>query len=168
MNHARIVLAGWVVLNLAGWADAAAHGRTDRQYRTIAGTLVVGDVGMSTLRAALEVLPRKPQRIDIVDDRKLPAAVRTQVEHMDAFVPEGGQTIYLRRQSPTLREAEFAGGPYTLMLALVLWHEMAHADGLDERGARSREEGLWHEFIRAGRVEGGLGLAYLRELQARK
>ena len=87
---------------------------------------------------------------------------------MDAFVPIGTQTIYLRRQSRTLREAEYAGGPARLMLALVIWHEMAHIEGLDEYGARRREEELWSEFIRSGRVDESIGLAYLRELRARK
>ena len=45
---------------------------------------------------------------------------------------------------------------------------LAHVEGLDERGARQREEELWMEFIRNSRVDGGFGMAYLRELQARK
>ena len=69
----------------------------------------------------------------------LSGATLKRVAEMDAFVPIGTQTIYLRRQSRTLREAEYAGGPARLMLALVIWHEMAHIEGLDEyRCATSR------------------------------
>jgi hypothetical protein len=189
MNHARLVLAGWVVLNLAGQAQgtAAQERRNQRKHvsrqdlvasgeivtrsratRTIVDTIVAGDINVSTLRAALEVLPRRPKRIDVVDDRDLSSAILKQVADMDAFVPVGAQTIYLRRQSRTLRDAEYAGGLDTLMLALVIWHEMAHVEGLDERDARRREEELWREFMWTGRVDGSLGLVYLRELQARK
>jgi hypothetical protein len=54
------------------------------------------------------------------------------------------------------------------MVALVIWHEMAHVDGLDERDAQGREEALWGEFIRKGRVDATLGLTYLRELKGRR
>jgi hypothetical protein len=188
MNHARLVLAGWVVLKLAGEAQGAEQERRDqprrvsssdviasgqivtrdRAIRTIIDTVVAGNITVPTLRAALEVLPRRPTRIEVVDDRDLSGPLLKQVAEMDAFVPVGTRTIYLRRQSRTLRDAEYAGGPDILMLALVIWHEMAHVEGLDERGARRREEELWSEFIRSGRVDGSIGLAYLRELKARK
>ena len=45
---------------------------------------------------------------------------------------------------------------------------LLHVLALDEREARQREEELWMEFIRNSRVDGGFGMAYLRELQARK
>jgi hypothetical protein len=163
MIQTRSALVGWMVLNLAASGSTATM-----QERTIIDTVVVGDISASTLRAALEVLPRRPKRIDIVDDRDLPAVTAKQIREMDAFVPVGSQTICLRRQSRALRAAESAGGPDTLVLALVIWHEMAHVEGLDERGARQREEELWMEFIRNNRVDGGFGMAYLRELQARK
>lgn len=169
MNHARLILAGWLVLNLAGGTPVAtAQKRINGNHRTILETVVAGDVDVPTLRAALEVLPRRPMRIDVVDDRNLSGPTLKQVAEMDAFIPIGTQTIYLRRQSRTLREAEYAGGPARLMLAVVIWHEMAHIDGLDEYRARRREEELWSEFIRSGRVDESMGLAYLRELRARK
>jgi hypothetical protein len=72
------------------------------------------------------------------------------------------------RSSSTLREAEYSGGPYVLMLAVVIWHEMAHTEGLDERHARQREENLWKEFVRRGMVDSVLGLTYLAELRRRR
>jgi hypothetical protein len=136
--------------------------------RTIGNTVVVGDIDIRMLRTVLEVLPRQPARITVVDDTDLSAAALTRTAGMDAFVLVGSRAICLRRQSPTVREAESTGGPYLLVLAVVIWHEMAHAEGLDERDARHREEALWSDFIRSGRVETSLGLTYLRELQTRK
>jgi hypothetical protein len=54
------------------------------------------------------------------------------------------------------------------MLAVVIWHEMAHADGGDEAEARDREEELWRQYLRTGRVDGGVGLTYLAELRRRR
>lgn len=54
------------------------------------------------------------------------------------------------------------------MLAAVIWHEMAHTEGLDERGAREREETLWKQFVQRGLVDSSTGLAYLDELKRRR
>jgi len=78
------------------------------------------------------------------------------------------RVIYLRRQGPTLIAAEYSGGPYVLMLAIIIWHEMAHTEGLDERQAQHREEDLWKEFMRRDLVDRSLGLTYLVELQRRQ
>jgi hypothetical protein len=173
VEHLRFALASWLALTLVGGSvNAAQESRLvvsqPRARRTIGDTVLIGDFDVPTLRAALEVLPRKPALIEVVDDRDLSAAVRKEVADLDAFVPVGTQTICLRRQSPTMREAEFTGGPYRLMLASVIWHEMAHAEGFNERDARHREEELWNDFIRSGRVESSVGLAYLHELGGRK
>ena len=58
-----------------------------------------------------------------------------------------GRTIYLIRDSAIIHEAERSGGPYLFILAAVIWHEMAHTDGLDEAQARRREEELWRGFV---------------------
>jgi hypothetical protein len=136
--------------------------------RVIAGTVVVGDVDTRTLRSALDALPRRPERIVMVTDAKLPPGVRRQMRDLDGFVPVGSRTIYLRRPSVTVREAESSGGPYRLMLAAVIWHEMAHAEGCDEAEARRREEDLWQQFVRGRLVDGSVGLTYLDELRRRR
>src|SRR5262245_14795158 len=81
----------------------------------IAGTLVIGDVDTRTFDAALEALPRRPDRIVVVSTVAIPPAFASQLRHLDGFVPVGSRVIYLRRESATLREAE-SGGPYLLML----------------------------------------------------
>jgi hypothetical protein len=98
----------------------------------IDGTLVVGEFDTRTLRAALEVLPRRPIVVVSADAEAIAsadAATRGARRHsLDAFVPVGSRVVYLR-PSATLCEAEISGGPYVLMLASVIWHEMAHAEG---------------------------------------
>ena len=54
------------------------------------------------------------------------------------------------------------------MLAVIIWHEMAHAEGLDERQAQLREEDLWKEFMQRGLVDRTFGLTYLTELRRRR
>lgn len=65
----------------------------------------------------------------------------------------------------TLGEAEISGGPYVLMLAAVICHELAHVDGCDEAQARERETALWQEFVKSSRVDSSIGLTYLAELR---
>jgi hypothetical protein len=54
------------------------------------------------------------------------------------------------------------------MLAAVIWHEMAHLDGLGEAQARRREEELWTGFVATRTVETTFGLVYLAELRRQK
>ena len=104
----------------------------------------------------------------MVDDEAVPPALEKQQRDLDAFVPIGSRVIYLRRQSVTLLAAEYSGGPYVLMLAAVIWHEMAHTEGLDERHAQQREEDLWKQFVQRSLVESSVGLTYLDELRRRR
>lgn len=136
--------------------------------RIIAGTVVNGDIDARVLEAALEVLPRRPERIAVVNTNTLVLAKDLQLRGLDAFVVCGSSVIYLRRQSATLTAAEYSGGPYVLMLAVVIWHEMAHTEGLNERRAQQREEALWMDFTRRGLVDSALGLTYLVELRRRR
>ena len=120
------------------------------------------------LAAAIEVLPRPPERIVMVDTKELPRTQEGQLRELDAFVLRGSRVIYLRRQSATLRAAEYSGGPYVLMLAVIIWHEMAHAEGLDKRQAQQREEVLWNQFVQRDLVDAAVGLTYLDELRRRR
>jgi hypothetical protein len=136
--------------------------------RILSGTVVNGDVDARTLQAAIEALPRRPERIVVVETKALPPAQESRLRDLDAFVLSGSRVIYLRRQGRTLLAAEYSGGPYVLMLAVIIWHEMAHAEGLDEPQAQQREEDLWKEFMHRGLVDGSLGLTYLVELRRRR
>jgi hypothetical protein len=158
----------WLVLTgiLIGSTSEAANGQG--RERIVAGTVVSGDFDTRTLRVALEALPRRPERIVIVDTEALPAGHENQLRDLEAFVSIGSRVIYLRRQSPTLLAAEYSRGPYLLMLAVIIWHEMAHTEGLDEPHAQEREEELWKQFVQRGLVDSGVGLTYLDELRRRR
>ena len=136
--------------------------------RIIAGTVVNGEVDARTLAAAFAVLPRRPERIVILDAKKWPPTQEGQPRELDGFVLRDSRVIYLRRQGQTLRAAEYSGGSYVLMLAVIIWHEMAHTEGLDERHAQQREEDLWKDFTQRGLVDSAVGLTYLAELRRRR
>ena len=78
--------------------------------RIVAGTVVSGDIDRRTLLAALEALPRRPERIVMVDNEALPAGHEKQWRDVDAFVPVGARVIYLRRQSQTFSPLSTQGG----------------------------------------------------------
>jgi hypothetical protein len=143
-------------------------GSPETPSRIVPETVINGDSDPRTLRAALEALPRRPERVVVVDTKALPLGHEKRLRDMDAFVSIGSRVIYLRRQSPTLLAAEYSGGPYVLMLAAIIWHEMAHTEGLDERHAQEREEDLWKQFVQRRLVDSGVGLAYLDELRRRR
>ena len=88
------------------WSGAEAGRSSETTSRIVAGTLVSGDIDVRTLGAALEALPRPPERIVVVDNEALPLAREKQWRDLDAFVPVGSRVIYLRRQSLTLLAAE--------------------------------------------------------------
>jgi hypothetical protein len=56
---------------------------------------------------------------------------------------------------------------FDYVLATLIWHEMPHIAGADEREAQSQEEELWQRFVTGRRVEGSLGLRYLALLRNR-
>jgi hypothetical protein len=179
MAHTRplpIATCLFALIGLLIWptnVGAAGQGRdrhrsSETQSRNVAGTVVDGDVDIRTLSAALEALPRRPQRIVVVEADAVPPALEKQLHDLDAFVPIGSRVIYLRRDSATLVAAEYAGGPFLLMLAAVIWHEMAHTESLDEPQAQLREEELWKQFVQRGLVDSGVGLTYLDELRRRR
>jgi hypothetical protein len=136
--------------------------------RIIGGTVVSGDIDARTLSAALDALPRRPARIVVVDAGAEPVSHEKQLRDLDGFVLTGSRIVYVRRQSETLLAAEYFGGPYVLMLAAIIWHEMAHTEGLDERHAQEREEDLWKQFVQRSLVDSGVGLTYLDEMRRRR
>ncbi len=169
----------WICLAVAGIVGCAASAAGNDQRRTgarspepssriIAGTVVTGDVDARTLQSALEALPRRPERIVMVDDAAAMLADHRQLRELDGYVLPGSPVIYLQRRGATLVAAEYSGGPYLLMLAVVIWHEMAHTEGLDEPHAQEREEKLWQQFVQRGIVNSSVGLTYLDELRRRR
>jgi hypothetical protein len=119
------------------------------------------------LTAAIQLLPRAPQRIAVIDAADATGDTRTTLLRLDTFVTKGGAVVYVLRHSALLQGACRNSAFHLLALAAVLWHEMAHVDGADERMARIREQELWTSFVRDQRVDGTIGLRYLTALARR-
>ena len=101
---------------------------------------------------------------------RCPSPTRERVRGLDAFVLGGQTTVVVIRQGATLWRAEVGDAVDRLALASLVWHELAHANGLDERAALEQEQSLWRRFISTGLVDGGVGMTYiarLREVSAR-
>lgn len=117
--------------------------------------------------AALRLLPRLPSRVAVIDANDARPEVRSALKRLDAFVTRGSPVVYVLRQSRLLAGARAGSSLHVHALATVLWHEMAHAEGTDEREARKREQALWTSFLRDQRVDPVIALRYLAALERR-
>lgn len=116
---------------------------------------------------ALRLLPRLPTRLAVLDADDAKGDVRSTLLRLDAFVTTGSPVVYVVRQSPLLHGALAGASNHIHALAAVVWHEMAHVAGADEREARKREQALWTSFIRDQRVDPVIALRYLSALDQR-
>jgi len=121
-----------------------------------------------TLERVLKLLPKQPAQIVIVDPDQIEGDVRKALLQMDAFVTKGGLVVYLTVHSPVLQGALKGWTLYDYILATVIWHEMAHIDGGDEREAQRQEEALLTRYIMDERVDRGDGMRYLAMLKDRR
>jgi len=126
------------------------------------------DAARAAIARSLALVPRRPTRI-IVADRATARRLRPSLSRAaEAFVPIASTTVHLIEQGDTLQHAIAQGGIFDYALAVVIWHELAHAEGADEREAQLREEELWQRFIVEGHVDRARGLAYLALLRHRR
>jgi hypothetical protein len=121
-----------------------------------------------TVARALALLPKRPKQIVVIDAEKTPLALRQRLERVEAFVMVGKPVVCLRMQGPILKRAHRSGGIFDYALAAIIWHEMAHISGADERRAQEQEEDLWQRFIVARQVNTSRALEYLVRLKARR
>jgi hypothetical protein len=119
------------------------------------------------IAAAVALLPQAPVRIAVIDVTQNRPPVRDYLLTLDAFTVKGNGAIYVVQQSELLKEARSGSALHRTMLATVLWHEMAHLSGADERAARKAEETLWMQFVRDGLTDQVTGLRYLLALTKR-
>src|SRR5262245_17507421 len=119
------------------------------------------------LRAAIRILPRLPARVAVVDANDAKAEMKAMLLRLDTFITRGSPVVYVLRHSALLQGARAGNTFHTLALAAALWHEIAHADGADERGARDAEEALWRTFVRDQRIDQLTALRYLTALMQR-
>ena len=115
----------------------------------------------------LQLLPRLPARIAVLDAADARPQVQERLLRLDGFVLEGSPVVYVVKQSALLRGAVAGSSFHTYALAAVVWHEMAHVDGADEREARAREEALWTRYVRDQRVDELTALRYMAALKRR-
>ena len=119
------------------------------------------------IRAALALLPRQPVRVAVMDVTQNRPPVRDYLLTLDAFTVAGNDVVYVVQQSDVLKGARSGSALYRAMLATILWHEMAHVEGADERRARKAEEDLWKRFVRDGVTDQMTALRYLDLLTKR-
>jgi hypothetical protein len=119
-------------------------------------------------------LPRRPVHVAVIDANEAKPGVRETLLKLDAFTlrldavtMDRSRVVYLVKQSAVLQEAAKGSRFYEQVLASIIWHEMAHLDGADERGARRAEEQLWTRFVRDGVSEQVTALRYLNALTKR-
>jgi hypothetical protein len=113
---------------------------------------------------ALRLLPALPARVAVIDAERARPDVKPTLLRLDAFVVRGRPEVYVVRQSGLLQCAIRREPLCTHALAAVIWHEMAHVEGADEREARRREEAQWTVFVRDQQVDAVAALRYLRAL----
>jgi hypothetical protein len=121
-----------------------------------------------TVGRALKLLPRQPERVVVVDMDRSTALLRTKMAHTDAFVTTGLRIVYVRKQGATFQQALKRQAFSDHVLAIVIWHEMAHLDGADEPAAQRAEEDLWSQYVVGRRVPADPGMAYLTLLRQRR
>jgi hypothetical protein len=121
-----------------------------------------------TIKRALVLLPKPPPKILVVDAMEAARRVDAHGRRVQAFVRYGETVVYLIADGPTLRGAQNGPGIFDYALATLVWHEMAHLGGADEREAQRQEEELWEQFLAGGRVDMGRGLNYLALLRKRR
>jgi hypothetical protein len=115
-----------------------------------------------------KLLPRRPDRIVVLDAARQPLVLQRRIEEAEGFVTIGDSTVYLKKQGSTFQRALLGEGIWDLVLAIIVWHEMAHVAGADEAEAQLREEQLWRQFVLERRVDSRRGMNYLTLLQNRR
>jgi Zn-dependent protease with chaperone function len=152
-----------LVLSLGATPAMASGPATD----IVTSPGLVGAAEKDALAAAVALVPQAPVRIAVIDVTQNRPPVRDYLLTLDAFTVKGNAVIYVVQQSELLKGARAGSALSRAMLATVLWHEMAHLSGADEREARQAEEKLWMQFVRDGVTDQVTGLRYLQALRTR-
>jgi hypothetical protein len=124
--HAPWVAIGWFVVVIS-------IGRLE------AGQTVRGPHEATIIRA-LGLLPKLPAKVLVVDVAEADRAADAHGRKVEAFVRHGENVVYLIAQGATLRGAQKGRGIFDYALAILIWHEMAHLAGADEREAQRQQE----------------------------
>ena len=160
---ARTALVSVLIL---GWMIRVGGETPDWRF-LIVSSGSEAEVERGALVRVLQLLPRLPARVAVLDATEANPQVRERLLRLDGFVLDRSPVVYIVKQSMLLRGAVAGSSFHTHALATVVWHEMAHVDGADEREARAREKALWTSYMRDQRVDGMTALRYLTALERR-
>ena len=125
------------------------------------------EASTAVIDRALSLLPHRPEHIAVIDPATVKSEVRETLFRVDAFISKGQPAVYLSPHSEVLKGAREGSRIHAYMLAAIIWHEMAHLEGADEREAQRNEEGLWKRFVVERRVDPVTALRYLKAMDDR-
>ena len=162
---ARVSISVVLATSLLGSRGATAADRPTTDIVTASSP--AGAAARDAIKAAIALLPRTPKTIAVMDITTARPEVRDNLRRLDAFTVSGNGVIYLVDGSELLRDAQKGSPFHRAALAAVIWHEMAHLDGADEREARTAESKLWTSFVRDGLTDQLTALRYLNALEKR-
>jgi hypothetical protein len=103
----------------------------------------------------------------VIDPGTVKSEARETLFRVDAFISKGQPVVYLSPHSEVLKGAREGSRIHAYMLAAIIWHEMAHLEGADEREAQRKEESLWKRFVVERRVDPVTALRYLKAMDDR-
>jgi hypothetical protein len=126
----------------------------------VSSTSEASDETAAAIQRAVKLLPKQPFQVAVIDADEAKDEARAILLKLDAFVVKGSQVVYLTKHSAVLQGASQGSALHTHMLASIIWHEMAHAEGADEPEAQRREQALWMQFLRDGKVDTMIALRY--------
>jgi hypothetical protein len=155
---AGAVIATGIVLLSSSAAAAGSRGPT---------IVTADEVGTAAINRALSLLPHRPEHVAVIDPATVKPEVQETLFKVDAFISRGQPVVYLSPHSEVLKGAREGSRIHTYMLAAIIWHEMAHLGGADEREAQRKEEGLWKRFVVERRVDPVTALRYLKAMDDR-
>jgi hypothetical protein len=159
-----VVAVGGLGLGFTG-AFALAGPPSVESRIVVDGRTAIGE--RKAVAEAMRLLARLPERVAVIDAEQASPDVKATLLRLDAFTIKDSRIVYLVRQSALLQGAVQRQAFHTYALAAVIWHEMAHTEGADEREARRREQSLWTTFVRDQRVDDVTALRYLEALASR-
>jgi hypothetical protein len=156
------LVAAWMLAAICGTTTTVAATAKDRPVVTATAEDAVA------IGRAIHLLPRRPERIVVMDPAGATERGREILRSLDAFIAKDGHVVYLNRESEALAGARRGSAIHLYMLAGVIWHEMAHIEGADEAEAQRREESLWKRFLLESRVDRVTALRYLKAMNDRR
>lgn len=165
--RARPRTTAFMFLVISVFGSAAPSEAKPRATDVVTAPSPAGAAARAAIVAAVALLPRAPRRIAVMDVTAAKPEVREFLLGLDAFTVIGNEVIYLVDGSELLRGAQRGSTFHRAALAAIIWHEMAHLDGADEREARKAESKLWTSFVRDGLIEQLTALRYLSALEKR-